>query len=258
MMDFNLEGKVAIVCGSTDGIGKACAQFLSQRGALLILAARNKKKLISTINTLDGDGHEYICSDFNNPDDLKLKMDPFLKDFKTVDILMNNSGGPPGGELINSSSSEFRVAFERHIISSQVLVQAVVPGMKKKGYGRIINIVSTSVNQVIPGLGVSNTIRGAVAQWAKTLAVELGQYGITTNNILPGYINTKRLKNLIEKWAREREFSANEMIKIIEKNIALGRIGSPSEIASTVAFLASESAGYINGINLTVDGGKFG
>ena len=258
MMDLNLEGKVAIVCGSTDGIGKACAQFLSKRGALIILAARNKKKLLSTINTLDGDGHQYICSDFNNPDDLKSKVHQFLKHFKTVDILMNNSGGPPGGDLINSSPSEFRVAFERHIISSQVLVQAVVPGMKKKGYGRIINIVSTSVNQVMPGLGVSNTIRGAVAQWAKTLAVEIGQYGITTNNILPGYINTKRLNSLIEKWAKEREFSPNEMIKIIEKNIALGRIGSPSEIASTVAFLASESAGYINGINLTVDGGKFG
>jgi len=257
-MNLSLSGRRAIVCGSTSGIGRACAQLLAERGASVVLAARDEEKLISTVNSLDGDGHSYICADFNEPDNLRLKTIDHIYKTGAVHILMNNSGGPPGGPLIEANTGEFEIAFKRHLISSHILTQAVVPGMKEEGYGRIINIVSTSVNQVIPGLGVSNTIRGAVAQWVKTLAIELGPYGITANNVLPGYIETDRLKNLLEKSAKDKNVTYDQMVTETEKKTALGRIGLPTEVASAVAFIASEAGGYISGTNFSVDGGRFG
>ena len=257
-MKKSLNGKIAIVCGSTSGIGRACASLLAKKGASIVLAARNEEKLISTINNLDGEGHSYICADFNDPDNLRKKAIDHLNKIGLIHILINNSGGPPGGALIDANTEEFEIAFKRHVISSQILTQLVVPGMKKNKYGRIINITSTSVNRVIPGLGVSNTIRGAVSQWVKTLAIELGSYGITANNILPGYINTNRLKNLLEDSAKKKNITYGQMVNETEKKTALGRIGLPSDIASAVAFIASEEGGYITGANLSVDGGRFG
>ena len=257
-MNLSLTGRRAIVCGSTSGIGRACAQLLAERGASVVLAARDEEKLISTVNSLDGDGHSYICADFNEPDNLRLKTIEYINKTGVIHILMNNSGGPPGGPLIEANTDEFEIAFKRHVISSHILTQAVVPGMKEEGYGRIINIISTSVNQVIPGLGVSNTIRGAVAQWVKTLAIELGPYGITANNVLPGYIETDRLKNLLEKSAKNKNVTYDQMVTETEKKTALGRIGLPTEVASAVAFIASEAGGYISGTNFSVDGGRFG
>ena len=257
-MKTSLNGKIAIVCGSTSGIGRACASLLAKKGASIVLAARNEEKLISTINNLDGEGHSYICADFNDPDNLRKKTIDHLNKIGLIHILINNSGGPPGGALIDANTEEFEIAFKRHVISSQILTQLVVPGMKKNKYGRIINITSTSVNRVIPGLGVSNTIRGAVSQWVKTLAIELGSYGITANNILPGYINTDRLKNLLEDSAKKKNITYGQMVNETEKKTALGRIGLPSDIASAVAFIASEEGGYITGANLSVDGGRFG
>ena len=257
-MNLSLSGRRAIVCGSTSGIGRACAQLLAERGASVVLAARDEEKLISTVNSLDGDGHSYICANFNDPDNLRLKINDHINKTGVIHILMNNSGGPPGGPLIEANTDEFEIAFKRHVISSHILTQTVVPGMKEEGYGRIINIVSTSVNQVIPGLGVSNTIRGAVAQWVKTLAIELGPYGITANNVLPGYIKTDRLRNLLEKSAKDKNVTYDQMITETEKKTALGRIGLPTEVASAVAFIASEAGGYISGTNFSVDGGRFG
>lgn len=257
-MNLQLEGKRALVCGSTDGIGKACAGLMAERGAAIILAARNEEKLKTTMVGLSGDGHSYICADFDDSEDLKEKVNDHLNETGAVHILMNNSGGPPGGPLIEAQAEEFDIAFKRHVISNQFLAQAVVPGMKELGYGRIINIISTSVKQVIPGLGVSNTIRGAVAQWARTLAMELGPDGITVNNILPGYTNTERLKELMKKWAEDAGISYEEMVETMSKKTSLGRIGKPREIASAVAFLASEAAGYINGSDFSIDGGRFG
>ena len=257
-MNLSLSGRRAIVCGSTSGIGRACAQLLAERGASVVLAARDEEKLISTVNSLDGDGHSYICADFNEPDNLRLKTIDHINKTGVIHILMNNSGGPPGGPLIEANTDEFEIAFKRHVISSHILTQAVVPGMKEEGYGRIINIISTSVNQVIPGLGVSNTIRGAVAQWVKTLAIELGPYGITANNVLPGYIDTDRLKNLLEKSAKDKNVTYDQMVTETEKKTALGRIGLPTEVASAVAFIASDAGGYISGTNFSVDGGRFG
>ena len=257
-MNLSLSGRRAIVCGSTSGIGRACAQLLAERGASVVLAARDEEKLISTVNSLDGDDHSYICADFNEPDNLRLKTIDHINKTGVIHILMNNSGGPPGGPLIEANPDEFEIAFKRHVISSHILTQTVVPGMKEEGYGRIINIVSTSVNQVIPGLGVSNTIRGAVAQWVKTLAIELGPYGITANNVLPGYIKTDRLRNLLEKSAKDKNVTYDQMVTETEKKTALGRIGLPTEVASAVAFIASEEGGYISGTNFSVDGGRFG
>ena len=261
-MDLSLKGNRAIVCGSTDGIGKASALLMAERGASITLVARNKDKLNTTLTELSteyGQSHSTICADFNQPDDLKQILGEHLKENScTYRILVNNSGGPHGGPLIEAKEDEFRMAFERLLIGNHILTKAVVPGMKKLGYGRIINIISMSVNQVIPGLGVSNTIRGAVAQWAKTLALELGEFGITVNNILPGYTATARLQELAKSKAESIGITVEDISKTWAENTSLRRLGKPKEIASAVAFLASNSASYINGHNLTVDGGRFG
>ncbi len=261
-MELSLKGNRAIVCGSTDGIGKASALLMAERGASITLVARNKNKLNTTLTELSteyGQSHSNICADFNHPNELKQILGEHLKENScTYRILVNNSGGPHGGPLIEAKEDEFRLAFERLLICNQILAKAAVPGMKILGSGRIINIISMSVNQVIPGLGVSNTIRGAVAQWAKTLALELGGFGITVNNILPGYTATERLQELAENKAKSMGKTVEDIYKAWAKNTSLRRLGKPKEIASAVAFLASDSAGYINGHNLSIDGGRFG
>jgi 3-oxoacyl-[acyl-carrier protein] reductase len=261
-MDLSLLNKKVVTCGSTDGIGRASALLMAERGASITLVARDKDKLnntLSTLSTRENQKHFILCVDFNNTEELKIKINEHIKKkIRTVDILLNNSGGPHGGDLINAKESEFRVAFERLLIANHILTQAVVPGMIEKKNGRILNIISTSVKQVIPGLGVSNTIRGAVAQWAKTLALELGQYGITVNNILPGYTATTRLQDLAELKSKTLEVSPEKIKEGWAKNTALRRLGKPEEIAAAIAFLASDAASYINGHNLSVDGGRFG
>ena len=261
-MDLSLKGNRAIVCGSTDGIGKASALLMAERGASITLVARNKEKLNATLTELSiehGQNHATVCADFNKPDELKQQIQAHLKESGHIyGILVNNSGGPHGGPLIEAKEDEFRIAFERLLICNQIMAQATVSGMKKLGSGRIINIISTSVRQVIPGLGVSNTIRGAVAQWAKTLALELGEFGITVNNILPGYTATARLQELAESKAESMGKTVEDISKIWADNTSLKRLGKPEEIANAVAFLASDSAGYISGHNLSIDGGRFG
>lgn len=261
-MKLSLLNKHAIICGSTDGIGKATALLMAERGATVTLLARNKEKLSATLSELstnDGQTHFSLCADFNNPDQLKEKITGHMKVIVGhAHILVNNSGGPKGGALIDAVENEFRQAFERLLICNQILAKAVFPGMKEFGSGRIINIISTSVRQVIPGLGVSNTIRGAVAQWAKTLALELGQYGITVNNVLPGYTNTARLQSLAELKAKSMGVTPEEINEMWKNNTSMRRLGEPEEVASTVAFLASYAASYINGHDISVDGGRFG
>jgi 3-oxoacyl-[acyl-carrier protein] reductase len=257
-LNFDLKNKRAVVCGGSDGIGRACAQLLAQNGADITIVARNEHKINSVIKELDSSKnqhHKYICSDFNHPEKLQKELD---KDFKDkVDILINNSGGPHGGQLIESEINEFRVAFERLLVSNQIMTKAVVPNMKKQKYGRIINIISTSIKQVIPGLGVSNTIRGAVAQWAKTLALELGEFNITVNNILPGYTSTERLNELANMKSKSLNISKEEIKNKWANSTALNRLANPIEIANAALFLASEESSYITGHNLAVDGGRF-
>lgn len=261
-MNLSLNNKHAILCGSTDGIGKASALLMAQRGASITLVARNQKKLDQTLSELStdhGQVHFSLCADFNQPDQLKAKITDHMKVIvDQTNILVNNSGGPHGGALIDAKEDEFREAFERLLICNQIMARAVVPGMKELGEGRIINIISTSVRQVIPGLGVSNTIRGAVAQWAKTLALELGEFGITVNNVLPGYTATKRLQSLAESKAKSMGVTTEHINEIWKNNTSLKRLGKPEEIASVVAFLASDDSSYINGHDVSVDGGRFG
>lgn len=261
-MKLSLLNKHAIICGSTDGIGKATALLMAERGATVTLLARNKEKLSATLSELstnDGQTHFSLCADFNNPDQLKEKITGHMKVIVGhAHILVNNSGGPKGGALIDAVENEFRKAFERLLICNQILAKAVFPGMKELGSGRIINIISTSVRQVIPGLGVSNTIRGAVAQWAKTLALELGEFGITVNNVLPGYTNTARLQSLADLKAKSLGVTPEEINEMWKNNTSMRRLGEPEEVASAVAFLASDAASYINGHDISVDGGRFG
>jgi 3-oxoacyl-[acyl-carrier protein] reductase len=259
-MNLDLRGKRAVVCGSTQGIGKASAIELALLGAEITLVARNEVSLKSTLQELSataGQKHDYLVADFNHPDQLKEKINQHVKN-KEFHILINNTGGPPGGQAIDASPEEFINAFSSHLICNQIMVQAVVPAMKNANYGRIINIISTSVKVPLRGLGVSNTTRGAVASWAKTLSFELGPFGITVNNVLPGTTMTGRLDSIIrikaEKSGKSYEVVKNEMIA----EVPAGRISEPHEVAAAVAFLASPAAGYINGINVPVDGGRTG
>lgn len=259
-MNLDLSGKTAVVCGSTQGIGKASAIELALLGANVTLVARNEEALKATIKQLpstSGQTHRYLIADFQFPDQVKKVIHEFVATHD-VHVLVNNTGGPPAGLAIDAEPEAFLSAFNSHLICNQIMTQAVVPSMKKAGYGRIINIISTSVKIPLRGLGVSNTIRGAVANWSKTLSVELGSFGITVNNVLPGTTMTGRLesimKNKAEKTGKTYEEVKNEMIA----EVPAGRISEPHEVAAAVAFLASPAAGYINGINVPVDGGRTG
>ena len=257
-MNLSLEGKYAVICGSTQGIGLAIAEELALLGANCTLIARNEEALKAAVHNLDTalwQQHNYLVADFSKPDEVKEAIEAHVKDY-AVHILVNNSGGPLAGPLIEASEEAFLNTFNQHLICNQILAKAVVPSMKKEGYGRIINIISTSVKTPLKNLGVSNTIRGAVASWAKTMANELGQFNITVNNILPGSIMTQRLSSIIEGTARK----GNVLIEIVEKNmkeeIPVKRFGETSEIAAVAAFLASPAASYVNGTSIPVDGGR--
>lgn len=259
-MHLDLTGKRAIVCGSTQGIGKATAIELASMGASVTLVARNEEKLKSVSKELDtsrGQKHDYIAADFSFPQELKKKLEEYLAS-KSVEILVNNTGGPAGGLAIDAKEDEFIKAFSDHLLCNHILAQAVVPGMKSKKYGRIINIISTSVKIPIKGLGVSNTIRGAVANWSKTLANELGAFGITVNNVLPGSTMTARLEEVLNAKSKQTGKSFDELKMEMINEIPAKRIAEPHEIAAAVGFLASPAAGYVNGVNIPVDGGRTG
>ncbi len=255
-MNLNLTHKNALVCGSTQGIGRASAMQLAELGANITLVARNEEKLqhvLKELATNKGQSHNYVIADFQNPEDLQKHISIIDLNFH---ILINNTGGPAGGPVFNASLEEFDRAFTQHLKCNHILAQTVVPGMKKEGYGRIINIISTSVKQPLNGLGVSNTIRGAVANWSKTLANELGEYGITVNNVLPGATATERLNEIINNKATKTGKSVEEISNAMKNEVPAKRFAKPEEIANAVAFLASEAAAYINGINVPVDGGR--
>jgi len=260
-MNLNLKGKTAMVCGSTQGIGKASAIELALLGANVVLVARNEESLKQTIKELDnsqGQEHAYLAVDFQQANTLKEKVESYIATQGAVHILVNNTGGPPSGLIANAKTDEFLSAFNNHLICNHILVQAVVDGMKKAQYGRIINVISTSVKIPLKNLGVSNTIRAAVANWSKTLANEVASFGITVNNVLPGATLTGRLQNIIENKSKNTGESINEIKNEMEGEIPLGRFAEASEIANAVAFLASPAASYITGINVPVDGGRTG
>ncbi|MBL7933163.1 MAG: SDR family oxidoreductase [Bacteroidia bacterium] len=258
-MNLDLKNKRAIVCGSTQGIGKAAAMELAAMGAHVTLVARNEQSLKTAKAELPNNGnqlHSYLCADFSNPTQLKELVEQFIQRTGPVHILINNTGGPPAGPVNTAATEEFISAFNNHLICNHVLAQACIPGMKNQSFGRIVNVISTSVKQPLPNLGVSNTIRAAVANWAKTMANELGKYNITVNNVLPGATATQRLSNIIENKALKTNHPQDEVKNEMISEIPLGRFAEPSEIANAIAFLCSPAAAYINGINLPVDGGR--
>lgn len=258
-MNLDLTGKTAIVCGSTQGIGKATAIELALLGANVTLMARNETALAETVNELatkPGQAHRYVVADFNQPGSVKAAIDAYLTQYPDVHILINNTGGPPAGPLIDAPMDQFTQAFHNHIVNNQTLVQAVVPAMTRLSYGRIVNIISTSVKGPIIGLGVSNTIRGAVAQWAKTLSLELGRFGITVNNVLPGSTQTARIDSLIASRAQSSGKTQDEIRAQMIGEIPIGRFATAGEVAAATAFLCTPAAASISGINVPVDGGK--
>lgn len=260
MLSQNLSGKTALVAGSTQGIGLASAQALAAQGANCVLIARNEaalKEAIKSLDTAQGQKHQYLVADFQNPENVKAVAEAFVQQ-NPVHILVNNSGGPAGGPIVDAKPEAFLAAFNQHLICNHILVTTVMQGMKQAGYGRIINIISTSVKIPLKNLGVSNTIRGAVASWAKTMANELGSYGITVNNVLPGATATGRLETIINNKVAKTGVSHEEAEKEMLDEIPAKRFGKPEEIAAVVAFLASPAAAYVNGVSIPVDGGRTG
>jgi 3-oxoacyl-[acyl-carrier protein] reductase len=258
-MNLDLKNKRAIVCGSTQGIGKAAAMELASLGANITLVARNEQALKTVKSELPDNGsqlHSYLCADFSEVVKLKELVDQFIQRNGPVHILVNNTGGPPAGPVQKAKPEEFLSAFNNHLICNHILTTCCIEGMKNSGYGRIVNVISTSVKQPLPNLGVSNTIRAAVGNWAKTMANELGKHGITVNNVLPGATATQRLAGIIENKAKNTSVSQEDVRNEMIHEIPMGRFADPAEIASAIAFLASPAAGYINGINLPVDGGR--
>ncbi|HSE11299.1 MAG TPA: SDR family oxidoreductase [Rudaea sp.] len=258
-MNLDLTGKHALVCGGSQGIGRAAALELAQLGAHVTLLARSRERLESALAALPkvhaAQSHASIVVDMSDHVALGAKVAD-LANTKAVQILVNNTGGPPGGPAHSAKVEEYLSAFRQHLIANQVVLQAVLPGMRGAGYGRVINVISTSVKEPIRNLGVSNTIRGAVASWAKTLATELGPFGITVNNVLPGYTKTQRLEQILGDRAKATGKDESEITKTMLATVPAGRFAEASEIGAVIAFLASPAAGYVNGINVPVDGGR--
>lgn len=258
-MDMNLTGRRAIVCGSTAGLGRAAAVELALLGTSVTLIARNPDKLAATLAELPRphvgqQQHRVIAADLSDPASVRAAAQTLAGE--PAHILINNTGGPPGGTAIDAAPEAYLAAFTAHLVAAQLLTQAVVPHMRSARFGRIVNIISTSVKAPIPNLGVSNTIRGAVASWAKTLASELGPNGITVNNVLPGYTRTDRLTSLVSSRAKTAGKTDEQIERDLIATIPAGRFGEAAELGAAVAFLCSPAAAYINGVNLPVDGGR--
>lgn len=258
MLHIDLSQKIALITGASQGIGRACAEVMARAGAQLILAARRTAMLEALRQELPNPQHHHILGiDMQKAEATRQALKELIeKKSLTVHIWVNNSGGPPPGAAHQATPEDFRQAFEQHIATPQLILQTLLPGMRQAAYGRIINIISTSVREPIPNLGVSNTIRSAVANWAKTLSRELAVDGITVNNILPGYTDTPRLQQLIERQAQQQNLPAQAVAKHMQAQVPLGRFAQAEEVAYAVSFLASPLAAYINGVHLAVDGGR--
>ena len=257
-MSATLAGRHALVCGASEGIGRATALALARLGATITVLARRQHKLdevLSSLHRSAGQEHASLVADLSDPGQLAQAAQA-LAATRPVHILINNTAGPPGGAAHTADPASYLAVFQQHLIANQILLQAVLPGMRDAGWGRVVNIISTSVKEPIANLGVSNTIRGAVASWAKTLAGELGGFGITVNNVLPGYTRTQRLEQIISERASATGKTPGEISQAMLATVPSGRFAEAGEIAGVVAFLCSPQADYVNGINLPVDGGR--
>jgi 3-oxoacyl-[acyl-carrier protein] reductase len=256
-MNLDLTGYNAFVGGSSKGIGWATAFELALLGASVTLVSRSEellKKRIAELPTAQGQKHYFVCVDYADLVAVKTAADQISAE-RSIHILVNNTGGPAGGEIINESTEKFEAVFRQHLSVNQILMQTFLPGMKNAGFGRIVNVISVSVKQPIVGLGVSNTIRWAVASWAKTLSKEIARDGITVNNVLPGYTKTGRLDEVIKSQAESQGTTPAKVQQNMLSNVPTGKFATPEEVAAAVAFLCSPIAAPINGINIPVDGG---
>lgn len=254
-----LSDRHALVCGSSRGIGRACAEALAGQGARVTMLARNAESLQEACAALpvpDGQSHGVLVADFTDWQSVQETTRDFVEKHGPVHVLVNNTGGPAAGPLHEAEPSALAEAFAQHVLCNQALVSVVIPGMRREGYGRIINIVSTSVIIPIKGLGVSNTIRGAMGNWGRTLAAELAPFGITVNNLLPGYTATTRLGDLVRDRADRGTMSEEDVEAAMTACVPTGRFALPHEIGDVCAFLASPAASYLNGVNLPVDGAR--
>ena len=257
-MDLNLQGRHALVCGASEGIGRAAAHELALLGADVTVLARREEALREAVAALprtQAQRHDFLVADIGQTRELGQSVSALAAE-RLVHILVNNTGGPPGGPAHTADVAAFLDAFNRHLVANQTLVQAVLPGMRTAHWGRIVNVVSTSVREPIAGLGVSNTIRGAVASWAKTLSRELAPDGITVNNVLPGATETGRIAQIVRDGASRQGKSEDEVRAAMRASIPVGRFAEPSELGGVIAFLCSPAAGYVNGVSLAVDGGR--
>lgn len=258
-MQLNLDGRHAVVCGASQGIGHASAIELALLGASVTLLARRVELLEALAaelpHTHADQRHGFIAADVSDTAALRTQAETLVA-HAPVHILVNNSGGPPPGSVLDAAPEDFYAAWRQHLLACHTLAQAVVPGMRAAGWGRIVNVISTSVREPIPGIGVSNTTRGAVASWAKTLAGELAPSGITVNNVLPGSTRTPRIEQIVAARARKTGKPPSEVQQEMEAEVPMRRFADAAEIAAAVAFLASPAASYITGVSLPVDGGR--
>jgi 3-oxoacyl-[acyl-carrier protein] reductase len=257
-MNLDLSNKTALVCGGSRGIGKAAALELASLGADVVVMARNETalgKLIAELPCENGQKHSYIVADYASFDDVLEKIKNFIAK-NPIHILINNTGGPPAGAITEASYEAFLSAFQNHLIANHRLTTLLLEGMKSEKYGRIINIISTSVKQPLDGLGVSNTTRAAVAGWAKTLSNEVAKFGITVNNVLPGATRTDRLEEIIAANANKKNMEIEAIEHEMLAEIPMKRFAEAKEVAAAIAFLASPAAAYITGVSLPVDGGR--
>jgi 3-oxoacyl-[acyl-carrier protein] reductase len=259
MMQLDLTGRHALVCGASQGIGRATAIELAQLGANVTLLARSTEALQALAATLPiqqaGQRHDWRSVDMLDTTHLQATVADIVA-ASALHIVVNNTGGPPGGPAHTAESAAFESAFRQHLLAGQTLVQAALPGMRVSGFGRIVNVISTSVKEPIVGLGVSNTVRAAVAAWAKTLAGELAADGITVNNVLPGYTRTGRLDGLLAAQSQSSGRSEQELTQDMVAGVPARRFGEPAEVAAVIAFLCTPAAAYVNGVSIAVDGGR--
>jgi 3-oxoacyl-[acyl-carrier protein] reductase len=252
LSQFQLHGKKALVCGASQGIGEACARVLAAAGAQVTLLARRLEPLENLKSELPGKGHQVVAMDLGNTVEIDTRLKPLLP----FHIVVHNAVGPKSGSLLDASSEDFLAGLRVHLLSAQKIAQLCIPGMSEAGYGRLINIISTSVKTPLANLGVSNTVRGAMASWSKTLANEVGHKGITVNNVLPGYTKTPRFESLRKATADMKQITEAQVENQWKASVPLARFAEPIEVAMAVAFLASPAAAYISGTNLPVDGGR--
>lgn len=256
-MDLGLTGKVALVAASSKGLGRAVAEELAAEGADLILCARGAEPLQQAHDAISRLGVRVhaVVADLTEPPDVERVVAAGIAEFGSIDILVTNTGGPPAGPFESHSPEDWQQAIRQNLDSVVNLTRSVLPGMKQRGWGRIVNITSIAVKQPVQGLMLSNSVRAAVTGFARTLANEVAARGITVNNVLPGFTRTDRLQQLADKMADDQGTTVEEAMAVWADEIPMGRVGEPRELAALVAFLVSERASYITGSSIAVDGG---